>query len=182
MGREEEEEEEQPVPELLMRLGSDHGLFREYLLEAERQSSLGNLYTAMSWVSLIRPKILKHFATEEERLTTIMSQGGETLGREKLSELLRQHRKLSKFLTVKLPYLVNLNPGGAKEEFDDFVHRLKRQMEAEEQLAFPLVRAAGLVRARSRFATEATPDLQENGKGQAPRILSSGGRQTLLSR
>lgn len=143
-----------------MELKGNHSLIKEYLLEVTRQSGLGNLHTAMSWVSLIRPEILSHFAKEETRLTDIIAKEPRSIDREKVMDLLREHKELARFMTVKLPYLTELNPTGAKEEFDEFVVKLKRQMEEEEAEAFPEVYAAGLTQAKRKLSGEIAPTLQ----------------------
>lgn len=127
----------EPIPKVIERLRNEHKSIAPRLSQIKEEADSGNTAVAQSLLSSIKPELLRHIVEEEGRIVRIvMDEARQDSG--PTVEITRYHRRVSEFLDLKLPRLLEMPKSRARQEIGDFVVELRKHQEAEERECFPL--------------------------------------------
>ena len=134
----------EPIPEMITRLKSEHKKFESDLAKVETSIEDDNVAMASEIIRGISDKILHHAVEEEARLMRVIMQKAKTESTESV-KIMQEHNWVMDFLKKRLLTIgkvPNSSVRGeyeqAKNDLNEFVSNLRKHFREEEQIVFPL--------------------------------------------
>lgn len=134
----------EPIPEMITRLKSEHKKFESDLTRIETSIEADNITMASEIIRSISDKILHHAVEEEARLMRVIMQKAKTESAESV-KIMQEHNWVMNFLKRQLLTIEKVpnssdrgEYGQAKSDLIEFVTNLRKHFREEEQVVFPL--------------------------------------------
>ena len=134
----------EPIPEMIKRLKSEHNEFELKLVEVNTSIQDDNITLASEIIWVISDKIIYHAVEEEARLMRVIMKKAKNESAESI-KIMQEHNWVMNFLKNKRKIVekasASLDPGElgqAKNELNEFVINLRKHFKEEEEIVFPL--------------------------------------------
>jgi hypothetical protein len=134
----------EPIPEMIRRLKSEHTKFEFELSKIKTSINDDNITLATEIIQGISDKIIRHAVEEEARLMRVIMHNAKEKSVESI-KIMQEHNWVMNFLKNRMIIIkktaTSLNPDEheqAKNDIDEFVYNLRNHFNEEEQIVFPL--------------------------------------------
>lgn len=133
---------EEPIPQMIERLKSEHIFFESKLAEVEVNIKKNDIECAAEIIQSISEKITRHAIEEEARLMRVIMHKAKNQSAESI-KVLQEHNWIMNFLKNRVMTIENASTDPneyeqAKENLNDFVNKLRNHFREEEAIVFPL--------------------------------------------
>ena len=140
---------DEPIPQMIERLKSEHVIFESKLVQVEDNIKNNAVKQATEIIQSISDRITRHAVEEEARLMRVIMRKAKTESSESI-KIMQEHNWVIDFLKSNLLFierarLNNLSLSSdykvfkdAKKNINEFVINLRKHFEEEEQIVFPL--------------------------------------------
>ena len=140
---------DEPIPQMIERLKSEHVIFESKLVQVEDNLKNNNVKQAAEIIQSINERIARHAVEEEARLMRVIMHKAKNESSESI-KIMQEHNWVIKFLKSNLLFFeraISHNSSlssdskdfkDAKKNINEFVINLRKHFEEEEQIVFPL--------------------------------------------
>ena len=141
---------DEPIPQMIERLKSEHAIFESKLVQVEDNIKNNDVKQAAEIIQSISDRITRHAVEEEARLMRVIMHKAKTESSESI-KIMQEHNWVIDFLKSNLLFIerARLNSlslssdskvfKDAKKNMNEFVTNLRKHFEEEELIVFPLV-------------------------------------------
>lgn len=140
---------DEPIPQMIERLKSEHVIFESKLVQVEDNLKNNNVKQAAEIIQSINERITRHAVEEEARLMRVIMHKAKNDSSESI-KIMQEHNWVIKFLKSNLLFFERASSHNsslssdskdfkdAKKNINEFVINLRKHFEEEEQIVFPL--------------------------------------------
>jgi iron-sulfur cluster repair protein YtfE (RIC family) len=140
---------DEPIPQMIERLKSEHVIFESKLVQVEDSLRNNKVKQAAEIIQSINEKITCHAVEEEARLMRVIMHKAKNESSESI-QIMQEHNWVMEFLKSNLLFfeMASFNNSSlsseskdfkdAKKNMNEFVINLRKHFEEEEQIVFPL--------------------------------------------
>ena len=138
---------DEPIPQMIERLKSEHVIFESKLVQVEDNIKNNAVKQAAEIIQSINERITRHAVEEEARLMRVIMHKAKNESSESI-KIMQEHNWVVKFLKSNLLFferarshnssLSSKDFKDAKKNINEFVINLRKHFEEEEQIVFPL--------------------------------------------
>ena len=140
---------DEPIPQMIERLKSEHVIFESKLVQVEDNLKNNKVKQAAEIIQSINEKITRHAVEEEARLMRVIMHKAKNESSESI-KIMQEHNWVIEFLKSNLLFFEmakannsslssdSKNFKDAKKNMNEFVINLRKHFEEEEQIVFPL--------------------------------------------
>jgi hemerythrin-like domain-containing protein len=133
---------DEPIPEMIERLKTEHKEFESRLAEVETSIEDNNIIRATEVVKGFSDRIIHHAVEEEARLMRVIMHKGKEDSAESV-KIMQEHNWVMNFLKKRLLMIERATSTSsdldeAKADLNEFVNNLRVHFKEEEQIVFPL--------------------------------------------
>lgn len=139
---------DEPIPELIRRLETEHKDFESKLAEVKTNVDDNNIIRAAEIIQSIKDKIIRHAVEEEARLMRVIMHKAKEQSTESV-KIMQEHNWVMNFLKNRLATMFDVpmtsdpeESKQAKNDLNEFVTNLRTHFKEEEQIVFPLTLSA----------------------------------------
>jgi hypothetical protein len=141
---------DEPIPQMIERLKSEHVIFETKLVQIEDSIKRNEIKCGAEIIQSISNKVISHAVEEEARLMRVIMHKAKNESSESI-KIMQEHNWVMEFLKSNILLLEraefntsSLSPGSddfkeAKKNMNEFVTNLRNHFWEEEQIVFPLV-------------------------------------------
>jgi hemerythrin-like domain-containing protein len=135
---------DEPIPEMIKRLESEHKEFELKLVEVKTSIQDNNTSLASETIWGISDKIVHHAVEEEARLMRVIMQKAKNESAESI-KIMQEHTWVMNFLKNRRKMVEKASASSdpseleqAKNDLNEFVTNLRKHFQEEEEIVFPL--------------------------------------------
>jgi hemerythrin-like domain-containing protein len=135
---------DEPIPDFIERLKSEHVIFESKFIEIDNNIKRNDIRQAAQLIQDLSDKIIQHAVEEEARLMRIIMHNAKDESSESI-RIMQEHNWVMKFLKNRVTAIKNAAASSdpaeyenAKEDLNEFVNNLRKHFKEEEQTVFPL--------------------------------------------
>jgi hemerythrin-like domain-containing protein len=136
---------DEPIPEMIERLKTEHKEFESRLADVETSIKDNNIIRATEIVKGFRNRIIHHAVEEEARLMRVIMHKGKDESAESI-KIMQEHNWVTNFLKNRLTMFERASSAFSelneyeqvKAGLNEFVNNLRIHFKEEEQIVFPL--------------------------------------------
>ena len=140
---------EEPIPQMIERLRSEHVIFESKLVQIEDNLRNNKVKQAAEIIQSINERITRHTVEEEARLMRVIMHKAKNESSESI-KIIQEHNWVMEFLKSNLLFFERARSNNlslsseskdfkdAKKSMDEFVINLRKHFEEEELIVFPL--------------------------------------------
>lgn len=135
---------DEPIPQMIERLKSEHAIFESKLVQVEENIKRNDIKQADQIIQSISDRITRHAVEEEARLMRVIMHNAKDESAESI-KIMQEHNWVMNFLKNRVPAIKNASASSdsdryeqAKKDLNEFVNKLRKHFKAEEQIVFPL--------------------------------------------
>jgi hemerythrin-like domain-containing protein len=140
---------DEPIPQMIERLKSEHVIFESKLVQVEDNIKNNDVKQAAEIIQSISDRITRHAVEEEARLMRVIMRKAKTESSESI-KIMQEHNWVIDFLKSNLLFFERARSHSsslssdskdfkdAKKNINEFVINLRKHFEEEEQIVFPL--------------------------------------------
>ena len=140
---------EEPIPQMIERLKSEHVIFESKLVQIEDNLRNNKVKQAAEIIQSINERITRHTVEEEARLMRVIMHKAKNESSESI-KIIQEHNWVMEFLKSNLLFFERARSNNlslsseskdfkdAKKSMDEFVINLRKHFEEEELIVFPL--------------------------------------------
>lgn len=136
---------DEPIPQMIERLKSEHAIFESKLVLVEDNLKNNDVYQAAEIIQSISNRITRHAVEEEARLMRVIMHNAKDESTESI-RIMQEHNWVMNFLKNRVPSIKNASAPSdldryeqAETDLNEFVNKLRKHFEEEEQIVFPSV-------------------------------------------
>lgn len=134
----------EPIPEMITRLKSEHKKFEFDLAKIKTSIKDDNITLATEIIQGISDKIIRHAVEEEARLMRVIMHNAKEESVESI-KIMQEHNSVMNFLKNRRKMVEKASASSdpseleqAKNELNEFVTNLRKHFKEEEEIVFPL--------------------------------------------
>jgi hemerythrin-like domain-containing protein len=135
---------DEPIPEMIKRLESEHKKFELKLVEVKISVENNKIDRSTEIIRSISDKIIHHAVEEEARLMRVIMHKAKEESAESV-KIIQEHNWVMNFLKNRMITLEKMSASShpseyrqAKNDLNEFVNNLRNHFKEEEQVVFPL--------------------------------------------
>lgn len=140
---------DEPIPQMIERLKSEHVIFESKLVQVKDNLKNNKVQQAAEIIQSINEKITRHAVEEEARLMRVIMHKAKNESSESI-KIMQEHNWVIDFLKSNLLFFERAKSNNsylssdskdfkdAKKNMDEFVINLRKHFEEEERIVFPL--------------------------------------------
>ena len=137
---------DEPIPQMIERLKSEHAIFESKLLQVEDNLKIDDVHQAAEIIQGMSDNITRHAVEEEARLMRVIMNNAKDESAESI-KIMQEHNWVMKFLKNRAIAIKNASASAsseaakyeqAKNDLNEFVNKLRKHFKQEEQIVFPL--------------------------------------------
>jgi hypothetical protein len=135
---------DEPIPEMIERLKSEHKKFESSLMKVRTSMEDNNITLASEIIQSISDEIIHHAVEEEARLMRIIMHKAKEESAESV-KIMQEHNWVMNFLKNKIVMIKKVHASSnadeheqAKNDLNEFVSNLRNHFKEEEEIVFPL--------------------------------------------
>ena len=135
---------DEPIPDFIERLRSEHVIFESKLIEIDNNIKRNDIKQAAQLIQELSDKIIQHAVEEEARLMRVIMHNAKDESSESI-KIMQEHNWIMNFLKNRLTAIKKVSASShpiesenAKGDLNEFVNNLRKHFEEEEQIVFPL--------------------------------------------
>jgi hemerythrin-like domain-containing protein len=135
---------DEPIPEMVRRLKSEHKKFESNLAKVKISIEDNNITLASEIIQSISDKIIHHAVEEEARLMRVIMHNAKEESAESV-KIIQEHNWVMDFLKNRIIMVEKVSASSdpdeyeqAKNDLNEFVSNLRKHFKEEEEIVFPL--------------------------------------------
>jgi hemerythrin-like domain-containing protein len=135
---------DEPIPQMIERLKSEHIMFESQLIQVENNIKRNDIRLAAQTIQDMSDKIIQHAVEEEARLMRVIMYNAKDESSESIT-IMQEHNSVMNFLNSRVIAIKNAAASSdpiefenAKGDLNEFVNNLRKHFKEEEQIVFPL--------------------------------------------
>jgi hemerythrin-like domain-containing protein len=144
---------DEPIPQMIERLKSEHIVFESKLVQVENNIKRNDIRLAAQEIKDMGNKIIQHAVEEEARLMRVIMNNAKDESSDSIS-IMQEHNWIMNFLNNRVKSIIAASKSSnatekekTKGDLNEFVDNLRKHFKEEEQIVFPLTlrsQSAGL--------------------------------------
>ena len=135
---------DEPIPEMIKRLKSEHKKFESNLVKVKASIEDNNITLASEIIQSISDEIIYHAVEEEARLMRVIIRKAKEESAESV-KIIQEHNWVMNFLKNRIITVKKVSPSSDPDEYaqamndlNEFVSNLRKHFKEEEEIVFPL--------------------------------------------
>jgi hemerythrin-like domain-containing protein len=135
---------DEPIPEMVKRLKSEHKKFESNLAKVKISIEDNNITLASEIIQSISDKIIRHAVEEEARLMRVIMHNAKEESADSV-KIIQEHNWVMDFLKNRIIMVEKVSASSdpdeyeqAKNDLNEFVSNLRKHFKEEEEIVFPL--------------------------------------------